>query len=689
MSNDKAQNLPESCTLTGNDLPVGWIEITLDQILQTLESGSRPKGGVRGIAEGIPSIGGEHIDENGGFRFETIKFVPHNFFKQMKHGHIQPGDILIVKDGATTGKVALVRDDFSYKPAVVNEHVFICRPAEGVHPPFLFYFLFSKEGQDRILENFRGSAQGGINQSFAPGTTVPLAPLAEQKRMVSKVEELLVRVNTTRERLAKVSMILKRFRQAVLSAACSGRLTADWRDKELQTTSYNQVLDENEDLPSSWSWRSIRDIASSKKASIQSGPFGSSLLHSEFQPTGILVIGIDNVLDGKFSFGRQHRISHQKYELLKKYAARPLDVLVTVMATVGRCCVIPSDIETAIITKHVYRITADQSAVNPYYLMQCIRGCPTVLAQIQSETQGVTRPGINGAILKRINIPIPPITEQQEIVRRIESMFKLADAVEKRVAAATARAEKLIQAILAKAFRGELVPTESELARRDGRSYESASELLTRIKSVMTQEFPSGPRRIYTIGHSNHSLQTFVNLLRGSKIEVVVDVRSKPNSQVVPHFNRKPLETSLKVNGFKYLYFGKELGGKPDSKEFYSADGHVLYSSIAKSPPFIQAIERLLKGVRKYRVALLCAEENPLNCHRRLLVGKILQNYDVSLEHIRGNGRVQLEEELLVEEESKRKDDTQLGLFKTEENKEWKFIQSVLPKKAPRHSSEH
>ena len=144
---------------------------------------------------------------------------------------------------------------------------------------------------------------------------------------------------------------------------------------------------------------------------------------------------------------------------------------------------VPSDIETAIITKHVYRITADQTVVNPFYLMQCIRGCPLVLAQVQSEIQGVTRPGINGAILKAIKIPLPPLTEQHEIIRRVEAMFKLADTVEKRVAAAKVRSDKLTQTILAKAFRGELVPTEAELARRERRSYEPASKLLARIKS--------------------------------------------------------------------------------------------------------------------------------------------------------------------------------------------------------------
>jgi len=205
----------------------------------------------------------------------------------------------------------------------------------------------------------------------------------------------------------------------------------------------------------------------------------------------------------------------------------------------------------------------------------------------------------------------------------------------------------------------------------------------------MKQGSPSGHLKIYTIGHSNHPLETFLNLLRESRIDVVVDIRSKPSSQVVPHFNRRALENSLKMNGFKYLYFGKELGGKPTSKEFYDANGHVLYGLIAKSPPFIQAIERLLKGINEYRVALLCSEENPTDCHRRLLVGKVLQDKGVNIEHIRADGRVQSEEELCNEQRSKNEDNAQLILFANKEIQEWKSIQSVLPRKAPRNSSEH
>jgi type I restriction enzyme S subunit len=154
------------------------------------------------------------------------------------------------------------------------------------------------------------------------------------------------------------------------------------------------------------------------------------------------------------------------------------------MATVGRCCVVPEDIETAIITKHVYRITPNQELVKPYYLMYSLLGDLTVQNQIQNQIIGQTRPGINGKILKAIAIPTPPISEQAEIVRRVDDLFKLADTVEKRVAVGTRVVEKATQVILTKAFRGELVPTEADLARGEGRSYEPAYELLARTKAI-------------------------------------------------------------------------------------------------------------------------------------------------------------------------------------------------------------
>src|SRR5438128_4532852 len=142
-------------------LPLSWATAPLNDLLVRLESGSRPRGGVRGITEGAPSIGGEHLNYDGKFDFSAVKYVPKQFAAKMTKGLIQTNDILVVKDGATTGKTAFVDSTFPFQNAVVNEHVFICRPTAAIEPRFLFRFLVSNEGQDRILENFKGSAQGG------------------------------------------------------------------------------------------------------------------------------------------------------------------------------------------------------------------------------------------------------------------------------------------------------------------------------------------------------------------------------------------------------------------------------------------------------------------------------------------------------------------------------------------------
>src|SRR5437660_2597815 len=187
-----------------NGLPQGWASTPISELLVALESGSRPRGGVRGISQGVPSVGGEHLKYDGTFDFTSVKYVPEKFVAGMSKGHIQTNDILVVKDGATTGKTAFVDSGFPFRKAVVNEHVFICRPTPQIEARFLFRFLMSRDGQERVLENFKGSAQGGINQTFALNTEAPLAPLAEQRRVVAKLDKLLGKVDACQQRLAKI-----------------------------------------------------------------------------------------------------------------------------------------------------------------------------------------------------------------------------------------------------------------------------------------------------------------------------------------------------------------------------------------------------------------------------------------------------------------------------------------------------
>lgn len=168
---------------------------------------------------------------------------------------------------------------------------------------------------------------------------------------------------------------------------------------------------------------------------------------------------------------------------------------------------------------------------------------------------------------------------------------------------------------------------------------------------------------VFTIGHSNHPIETFLELLERYQIEVLVDVRTNPFSRFSRQFSHEPLKASILNAGLKYLHLGRELGGKPAEKEFYDAQGHVDYERIARSARFSEGIERLVAGCRKYRVAIMCAEENPSECHRRRLLGPVLAQHGIEEKHIRGSGALCLEGELNQDDKNLADEFEQLTLF--------------------------
>jgi uncharacterized protein (DUF488 family) len=151
---------------------------------------------------------------------------------------------------------------------------------------------------------------------------------------------------------------------------------------------------------------------------------------------------------------------------------------------------------------------------------------------------------------------------------------------------------------------------------------------------------------IHTIGHSNHPLERLIALLRQYGVATLVDVRSRPYSRWAPQFKRNSLAGSLATEGIAYVFLGETLGGRPDSEEFYGADGHVDYERRACAHDFQAGVLELLQIAGNTATAIMCAEENPTQCHRRLLVTPALQQRGGTVLHIRGDGRVQSEEEL-------------------------------------------
>lgn len=138
---------------------------------------------------------------------------------------------------------------------------------------------------------------------------------------------------------------------------------------------------------------------------------------------------------------------------------------------------------------------------------------------------------------------------------------------------------------------------------------------------------------ILTIGHSNHDLEFFVGLLDAHCVTALADVRSTPYSRYSPQFNRERLAETLKASEIKYVYLGRELGGRSDDSSCYER-GRIRYDRIARTSRFRNGLERIVRGAEDYRVALMCAEKEPLDCHRTLLVGHELNRLGIDVAHI-------------------------------------------------------
>jgi type I restriction enzyme S subunit len=202
-----------------------WKRKKLGEVLGSIESGGRPKGGVFEIKEGVPSVGAEHLNSFGGFNFDNMRFIPQDFYGKIRRGRIQKRDVLVVKDGATTGKVSFVGDDFPFSHAAINEHVFKLRSKEFLEQEFLFWFLYSPLGQIQIQQEFHGAAQGGINQKFVNGVYILIPSLSTQKRITAELKEKMPEVERLRTGVEKQLGNINALPQAILRKAFRGKLS--------------------------------------------------------------------------------------------------------------------------------------------------------------------------------------------------------------------------------------------------------------------------------------------------------------------------------------------------------------------------------------------------------------------------------------------------------------------------------
>lgn len=152
---------------------------------------------------------------------------------------------------------------------------------------------------------------------------------------------------------------------------------------------------------------------------------------------------------------------------------------------------------------------------------------------------------------------------------------------------------------------------------------------------------------ILTVGHSTHELEHFLALLTAHDVTAVADVRSVPASRFTPQFNRDPLKRALRTAGIRYVFLGRELGARSDDPSCY-VDGQVRYGRLAKTSSFRDGIARLLTGRESQRIAVMCAEQDPLDCHRTVLVARVLADHQASVQHIHGDGHLESHDDAMM-----------------------------------------
>ncbi len=506
------------------ELPEGWTGVSLVELISFVIGGDWGKGEQEKPADWLPAriIRGtefrgweQHKGSTGATRF----LKPSSLEKRQ----LRVGDLVLEVSGGgpdqSVGRTMVIDDDAISRSPFPLSCTNFCRLVrftgycDSRYVNFCLKWLY-KQGHFDKFQNQTVNIRNLEFPRFASETDIPLPPLAEQRRIVAKVEQILARVNAARERLGRVPATLKRFRQSVLAAACSGRLTADWREEHrgeepagmlianiledrrrrfgaaTQTTngdrkeSGRRTRDLNRqevaceslpELPHGWEWVTWNDLADW----ITYG-FTRPMPHVA---DGIPIVSAKTVRDGYFDFDEIERTTGEAFaSLSEKDKPRRGEILITKDGAIrGRAAIVNTD-EPFCITQAVALVRFGGMTADPQYLLHVIQSSFTQKL-IDEESSGTAIPHISITSFGRFPIPLPPLAEQREIVRRVSALFALADGIEAKLAAARKRVDALTQAVLAKAFRGELVPTEAGLARAEGRSYEPASALLGRVRA--------------------------------------------------------------------------------------------------------------------------------------------------------------------------------------------------------------
>jgi type I restriction enzyme S subunit len=376
-----------------------------------------------------------------------------------------PSDSLLVAMYGSIGKLGITTF-----PCTTNQAIAFCIPNdELISLRYLFHALANAKPE--LIAKGQGGAQQNISQGILKEHLIPLAPLNEQRRIAAKLDSTITAVEACRQRLDGVAAILKRFRQAVLSAATTGELTREWR----QESGYDY---------DDWSSARVDEIATD----IFDGPFGSNLKSDDYTADGYRVVRLENLLPLRFLEEKRTYVSHDKFSSLSRHVLYENDILFSSFIDEEvRTCLLPESLSGRSINKaDCFCVRVDRRLCRPEFIVAAL-SCRSTYELLASQIHGATRPRINLKQLKAFTLRVPPLEVQDNIVQRLQELFALADHLEVKLNSSLKIIERLSPALLAKAFLGELVPQDP--------NDETASELLAKLKAQKSNTAHESPRR--------------------------------------------------------------------------------------------------------------------------------------------------------------------------------------------------
>lgn len=447
-----------------NELPEGWISSPLEYLAEQITKGTTPTTlGFDYKEAGVNFVKIENINNNKIQRNTISQFISNEAHETLSRSSLEEYDVLFSIAG-TIGKTALVTQEDL--PANTNQAIAIIRVNRTVIDHGYLQYQLNALSKDFLIEKSRGGAMSNISLGDIRSFETHIAPLNEQTRIAQKLDDLLAQVDTLKARIDAIPAQLKRFRQSVLAAAVSGRLTEEWRTQQAISTidlkrEHSQPPSE---LHAGWSFRKLPELGELARGKSKHRPRNDKKLFGSEYPfiqTGEVANSVGHIDSA--------RIFYSEFGLAQSRLFPRGTLCITIAANIADTAILNIDACFPDSVVGFIPLPMSCEVIFIKYLIDVNK------QNLEDFAPATAQKNINLKILRELSFPMPPYEEQTEVVRRVEQLFTFANQLEAKVASAKSRIDHLTQSILAKAFRGELVPQDP--------NDEPASALLERIKA--------------------------------------------------------------------------------------------------------------------------------------------------------------------------------------------------------------